>query len=239
MKKGVECIENMTNKKLAIFDVDGTIFRSSLLIQIVDELVAEGIFKPSIRNSYAREHESWLNRKGNYELYIRGVIDAFEKNIIGVKYDDLRRASHKVVVAHKNRTYRFTKELVSELKKKNYFVLAISHSPKLVVENFCKTLGFSKVYGMMGELDKDAKFTGKMLFEDLIFDKAKILKRALDKGGLTLVGSIGVGDTESDIPFLKMVDRPICFNPNIKLYKYAKKSGWEIVVERKDVIYKI
>jgi phosphoserine phosphatase len=50
---------------------------------------------------------------------------------------------------------------------------------------------------------------------------------------------VGVGDTESDIPFLKLVDRPICFNPNRKLYAAAKRHGWKVVVERKDVIYKI
>jgi len=34
-----------------------------------------------------------------------------------------------------------------------------------------------------------------------------------------------------------MVEKPICFNPNQKLHQYAKRAGWEIVVERKDVIY--
>jgi len=36
-----------------------------------------------------------------------------------------------------------------------------------------------------------------------------------------------------------MVKRLICFRPNKALYIYAKKVGWEIVVERKDVVYKI
>lgn len=71
------------------------------------------------------------------------------------------------------------------------------------------------------------------------FDKAVILKRAVGKEGLALKGSVGVGDTESDIPFLKMVERPICFNPNKKLYRYAKRKGWPIVVERKDMIYNL
>jgi len=71
----------------------------------------------------------------------------------------------------------------------------------------------------------------------LINDKAKILKRAVEKENLTLKGSVGVGDTESDIAFLKMVEKPICFNPNKKLYIRAKRSGWQIIVERKDVIY--
>jgi phosphoserine phosphatase len=57
------------------------------------------------------------------------------------------------------------------------------------------------------------------------------------KENLILRGSVGVGDTESDIAFLKFVSRPICFNPNKKLYDHARRAGWEVVVERKDVIY--
>ena len=76
-----------------------------------------------------------------------------------------------------------------------------------------------------------------MLYLDLIIDKAKVLKRAIEKEKLTLGGSVGVGDTESDIAFLKMVENPICFNPNKKLYQYAKRAGWKVIVERKDVIY--
>ena len=89
------------------------------------------------------------------------------------------------------------------------------------------------------EVDKNNKFTGKALFTDLIDNKNKILKRAVEKESLSLKGSVGVGDTESDIAFLKMVERPICFNPNKKLYTRAKRSGWKVVVERKDMIYEI
>lgn len=228
----------MKKKRLAIFDVDGTIFRSSLLIRLTEELIDERIFKANVAEHYQKAREAWLNRAGTYEDYIKGVIRAFEGNISGVRYSDLRKIAHRVVAREKGRTYRFTRELVKHLKREGYFVLAISHSPKLAVENFCKTLGFSKVYGLMNEV-KDGRFTKEILYREIVFDKAKILKRTLDKGGLTLKGSVGAGDTESDIPFLKMVDRPICFNPNEKLYKYAKRAGWEIVVERKDVIYKI
>ncbi|MBU6431430.1 MAG: hypothetical protein KGJ58_04640 [Patescibacteria group bacterium] len=56
---------------------------------------------------------------------------------------------------------------------------------------------------------------------------------------MTLNNSVGVGDTEGDISFLEMVAKPICFNPNSKLYLRGKKKGWRIVVERKDVVYEL
>lgn len=49
--------------------------------------------------------------------------------------------------------------------------------------------------------------------------------------------SYGVGDTASDISMLEIVDRPIAFNPNHQLYDHARKAGWRIVVERKDMVY--
>lgn len=224
-------------RKVAIFDIDGTIFRSSLLIEITEELVARDVFKPDVKKIYKGAYKRWAERKGSYEDYIHGVIKAFEANIKGVPYVELYDIAEYVVSYHKNRVYRYTRDLVQDLKKKEYFMLAISNSPRPTVEHFCKQLGFDKIYGRVYEAGVDGKMTGETLHLDLISDKAKILKRAVRKNDLTLRGSIGVGDTESDIRFLERVENPICFNPNLQLYKRAKRSGWKVVVERKNMIY--
>lgn len=224
-------------RKVAIFDIDGTIFRSSLLIELTDALIQEGVFPSRARKLYVRAYENWLNRKGPYEEYINGVIKAFGRNIKGVRYNEFSKVAEKVVAFHKNRIYRYGRDIVRDLKKKNYYLLAISHSPQKIVKEFCKKLGFNKIYGLIYETDSQKRFTGRVLYAELIGDKSEVLKRAIKKEKLTLKGSVGVGDTESDIAFLKMVEKPICFNPNQKLYQYAKRADWKIVVERKDVIY--
>ncbi len=229
----------MKKRKVAIFDIDGTIFRSSLLIEVVEGLVIAGIFPKNTRDAYQKSYRDWLDRKGTYETYIWDVIRVFEKNIKGVRHQDFLRVAKKVVEVHKNKVYTFTRDLVRDLKKKNYYLLAISHSPKELVDEFCENLGFDKVYGRVYEFDKNKKFTGQTLYLDLISDKAKILARAVEKENLTLANSVGVGDTDGDITVLGKVAKPICFNPNKKLYAHGKKAGWNIVVERKDVIYKM
>ncbi len=226
-------------KKVAVFDIDGTIFRSSLLIELVETLIDEGIFDRSLHKKYEREHTKWLERKGNYEDYILAVVAVFAQNIKGVHYGDFDKAVKKVTERNHDRIYRYTRDLVIKLKKKGYYLLAISHSPKGIVDPFAKLLGFDKVYGMFYELGPTDKFTGKVIDEHLIYNKANILKRAMQKEGLTLKDSYGIGDTESDIPIFEMVDNPICFNPNMALYKHAKRNKWKIVVERKDVIYEL
>lgn len=226
-------------KKVAIFDIDGTIFRSSLLIEITEALLDAGIFKPSIKKYYAEHYQNWLDRKGSYEKYIDGVVRAFENNIKGVRYEDFLKISKKVLAAKQERTYQYTRELIEQLKKKNYYLLAISNSPEVIVSNFCKQLGFDKAYGRIYEVDERGIFTGKILHEKIISDKAKVLQRAVGKEDLTIKGSVAVGDTESDIPMLKLVDGPICFNPNKSLFSVAKRNGWKVVVERKDMAYEI
>lgn len=224
-------------KKVAIFDIDGTIFRSSLLIELVEVLIEEGSFPASVRAEYEHEKVKWLDRKGDYEAYIMAVVRVFIKHIKGMHYDEFTKAAKIVVDRYRHRTYLFTEDLIKNLKKDGYYLLAISQSPKGILDMFCKEVGFDKVYGRIYETDENLRFTGKVVDEEVISLKANIVRRAVEKEGLTLEGSVGVGDTEGDISLLELVDRPICFNPNAKLYERAVKEGWEIFVERKDVVY--
>lgn len=226
-------------KRFAAFDIDGTIFRSSLLIEIVEELIEVGLFPSEARDGYESYHQLWQDRSDSYDKYIMAVVDSFNQYIRGINYSDFLTTVEKMMGRKKNRNYRYTRELVKKLKQEGYYLLAISHSPKSVLDKFCQELGFDKVYGRFYELGPGDKFTGKIVDEHLIANKANIIKRAVEKENLTLQGSIAVGDSEGDIPMLELVENPICFNPNDKLYRYAKINKWPVVVERKDVIYRI
>jgi len=226
-------------KRVAIFDVDGTIFRSSMVIELVETLIEEGIFSKEAAKEYEQEYRKWFEREGGYEEYINAVVKTFMKNIKGVHYGTFSDVAKQVVSKQQKRVYRYTRDLVTKLKKEGYFLLAISQSPKTVVEEFCKNLGFDKVYGRIYEIGPQDLFTGVVVDEHLIMNKANIVHRAIEKEGLSLEGSIGVGDTEGDISLLELVDEPICFNPNSNLYKHALRQGWKTVVERKDVIYSL
>ena len=68
-------------QKVAIFDVDGTIFRSSFLIEVVEGMISKGVFPKNSRQKYEKEYIAWLNRIGTYEDYITAVVNVFEKNI--------------------------------------------------------------------------------------------------------------------------------------------------------------
>lgn len=227
----------MAQRKVAMFDVDGTIFRSSLLIELVEELVHEKIFPENARELYIKQRQKWLDREGDYGAYIEAMVAAFQKHLKGVHYGDVADAAERVVSMRWKQVYCYTRDLLTELREEGYFLLAISHSPKTMLDKFCPRLGFDKVYGTIYEIGPEGRFTGGIIDQHLIANKANVVRRAVEKENLTLKRSIGVGDTESDIPFLELVARPICFNPNAKLYRHARRLGWKVVVERKDVVY--
>jgi HAD superfamily phosphoserine phosphatase-like hydrolase len=167
------------------------------------------------------------------------MVKVFLTHIRGVYYGDLAEVGRTVVAKQGKRTYRYTRDLIKDLRSKDFYLVAISQSPKTVLDEFCTALGFDKVYGRIYELGPRDLFTGLVTEEDFIKDKSLVVRRVLERTGLSREGSIGVGDTEGDIPLLESVDIPICFNPNMFLYSYAKERKWPVMVERKDVVYTI
>ena len=227
------------SQKVAFFDIDGTVFRSSLLIELVEKLVDEGVFPESARKEYINEFTAWRDREGSYEAYIDAVVKTFMNHIRGVHYGDMADHGREVVRAHNKRVYRYTRDLMRQLKAEGYYLIAISQSPKAILDEFCEEYGFDKVYGRIYELGPSDRFTGVVIEEHLIQNKANIVNRVFDRHGFDRTDTYAVGDTEGDISMLEIVEHPICFNPNKALYEHANRQDWPIVLERKDVIYEL
>lgn len=224
-------------KKVAFFDIDGTVFRSSLLIELVEAGIRAEIFPASIRDVYLASEIAWRKRERSYEEYINKVVEAFVLHLKGVHYGAFADLGRQVALERGNYVYRYTRDLIRDLRAKDYFLVAVSQSPKTILDEFCANLGFHKVYGRIYELGPQDRFTGVVTDVELIQDKSRIVKRVFDQEGFSYEGSIGVGDTDGDIPLLQSVEMPICFNPNRVLYEHARAHNWPIVVERKDVVY--
>lgn len=231
-------MEKVAQKQCAVFDIDGTIFRSSLFVELVEQLIEEGYFPRSAREGYEKELIEWQNRDGHYNDYIQKMIEVYLEYVKGLHIDKVIEVSSRVLHFQKQHVYRYTRDLIKKLQP-THFLLAISHSPFYIAEPFAREMGFQKIYAVWYEEDEKGFLTGSVKYEDLIFHKEKVLQRAIEKENLTLENSYGVGDSEGDISMLSAVEHPIAFNPSSALYNVAQKNGWRVVVERKDVIYRI
>ena len=227
------------NKKLAIFDIDGTIFRKNLHFVLINELVFMGVFPKKVKDILVDVYADWLDHEGTYENYRKALVDLYARYIKGCKKEDIVKASREVIRFHEKRTYIFAENLIKELKEKNYDIIAISGSPSEIVEEYnSKHLKFDKAFGSVYEADKDGFYTGNAIFEPTIH-KGHVARQYAIENSFDFKDSYGIGDTESDAKFLELVEHPIAFNPNKNLKEIAEKEKWRIVVEKKDVIYEI
>jgi HAD superfamily hydrolase (TIGR01490 family) len=224
-------------EKLAVFDVDGTIFRKNLHFELLERLVFMGIFEKKVRNELVKLYGAWLNNEGTYEAYRTELVRLYEENIKGCRESDIIVASKEVANFNAKRIYIFAKQAIDRFKK-SHIMLMISGSPVEIVKEYAQIFKFDAYFGSVYEVNEAGCYTGKTLFEPSK-NKGAVIRKFADRNNLSLKESFGIGDTESDAKFLKLVENPIAFNPNLNLREIAEKEGWKIVVEKKDVIYEI
>lgn len=224
----------MKKRKVAVFDIDGTLFRWQLFHELAHDLIDE--FGDTNTNSTVKANfNGWKKREATWSDYEMSLLEAFTSLRPQISEAEFDRAAERIIYRSRQYAYRYTRELARTLKNKGYFLLAITGSDQEVAEPFCKHHNFDSCIGALYER-KNGYMTAKQI-RRTIGRKAEILRESVEKHDLTLEGSVGVGDSESDIEFLKLVDRPIAFNPTEGLLGVAKENNWEIVVERKNIAY--
>jgi HAD superfamily hydrolase (TIGR01490 family) len=223
---------------LAVYDVDGTLFRRGLLPALTRRLVSEGVFSEGVREELSRDYYAWVERRGSYETYDELVMELFLRELEGVSVSELRRCATVEVEAHGRRLHMYTRDMARRLKQAGYHLIAISGSPQEILDLFLKPLLFDRSWGTVLAQDDRGRYTGEVL-QDPFKNKRRVLEEFLEDANADLEGSVGMGDTLSDVGFLELVRTPIAFNPNRALFDVARQRGWPIVVERKDVIYNL
>jgi len=224
--------------KFAVFDIDGTLIRWQLYHIIVDRLAKIGELTPNADLKLKDARLKWKKREHNdafseYEAELVNIFEASLPSINTVKFDSLIKS---VVEEYKEQVYTYTRDLIASLKKKGYFLLAISGSHHELVEEIAKFYKFDDWVGSKYER-RNKSYSGKSYIAS--HHKSEILKDLIKKHKLDLTKSFAVGDSLSDASILEIVDNPIAFNPDKKLFEVARKKHWKIVVERKNMIYKL
>jgi HAD superfamily hydrolase (TIGR01490 family) len=225
--------------KIAIFDIDGTIFRKNLHFELINELTWMKVFPREARDQLSSVYSGWLKHEGTYEDYRKALVALYAEHIKGCSQEAVLEASKILIPFHAKRTYLYAERLIEKLRAENYHLLVISGSPIEVVEEYNRQyLKFDAAFGSVYEVDDQGLYTGKATFEPSK-NKGSLVEQYLFEHKLTLADSYGIGDTGSDMSFLELVEHPIAFNPNQNLKGVAEEKGWKIVVEKKDVIYEI
>ena len=227
-------------KQYAVFDIDGTLARNALLQLMARELVARGKLGAGPgRNVEVMLHD-FRQRVPDAEFgdYMKQAVKIlFDAIPGGLRVDDYDEIIQAVVKTSVTNTYVYTRQLAQTLKLNHFFLIAISGSEIRAVEALAKALGFDAWVGSVVYPVENDRLTGEV--KSIGKPKAEILTELITKFDLNQKGSMAVGDTSSDVDVLSMVDSPIAFNPNQALFKIARENGWMVVLERKDMVYRL
>lgn len=229
------------NRKFAVFDIDGTIFRSHLYWEMALALARSDKLHPKLNKRVLELYDEWKRRTHKESSFKRFDVESVESineliaEINPLHYDELLQQTIEPLLDH---TYLYTLGLKNRLQAEGYFTIAISGSREEEVELFARHHKFDDWIGQrILRTDDKKQYTGERIITHK--NKGDILRSFVDKHHLSYDDSYGVGDTSGDIELLEAVEHPIAFNPNEELLAYAKKQGWKIVIERKSVAFQL
>jgi HAD superfamily hydrolase (TIGR01490 family) len=227
----------MSKRPFAVFDIDGTLIRWQLYHALADELARRGHLDPLEFQKVREARMSWKKRAhvDSFTKYELALVELIDRAQTGIRVEELEAACQCVIDEYKDQVYTYTRDLIRKLRDKGYLLFAISASHAQIVGMVASHYGFDDFGGSIYEV-KDGYFTGN---KEVLRSTAKpeYLKKLIEKHHSSWDGSIAVGDSESDIPMLEIVQQPIAFNPTKKLFEHAKSKNWKIVVERKNMVY--
>lgn len=226
-----------TSRPFAVFDIDGTLVRWQLYHAIADEVVRQ-YGKAELYDAVKAARMAWKTRSHpeGFKAYEGELVAAYESILQTMTVDQFMIAAENVFNEYKDQVYRYTRELIADLKAKRYLLFAISGSQLEIVKMIADYYGFDDYIGTIYTHDGQ-RFTGQSTVHKE--GKHVILDKMVTKHGATYQGSVAVGDSEGDITMLEAVEQPTAMNPSRLLYDHARQAGWAIVVERKNVIYRL
>jgi HAD superfamily hydrolase (TIGR01490 family) len=227
----------MTKKRFAAFDLDGTLFRAGLSRNLMLGLIEQGIIDKKALDDLDPYYYLWKNREqpDAFKVYDDRHVEIFSKYIKGVHLNDIEKAIDSIVNKIYKKVYIYTRDLTRKLHDDGYTLIAITASPHEIARPFAVKYDFDIVYA--DHIRCDSRGFCIDTRTSTATNKKGALQELIDEYDLATGGSYAVGDTASDIGMLELAENPIAFNPSRELFEAAKERGWQVVVERKDVVY--
>lgn len=224
--------------KFAVFDIDGTLIRWQLYHALVDRLAKEGLLGEDTHELLHEARMRWKRRETNegFSEYEKTLITTYEKALPALRPEQVDRVVKEVAKEYQDQVYKYTRELINQLKSEGYFLLAISGSHQELVTPIAKHYGFDDSVGTQYERSESG-FSGKVMVAS--HHKEQLLTDFMRKHALERADSYAVGDSKSDVTMLEMVENPIAFNPDQALFAIAQQRAWKVVIERKNVVYQL
>ncbi len=222
--------------KLAIFDVDGTLYNGTLAIPFLTYLIKNNIFNKTIGEQIFDWHTKYKSGVVDKSIAVDEMYKLYLKGISGKNYIDIQNIAQIVWDSQKSNLFSFVPQLFKKIRNDNYKIIILTGGISEMASLLSDSLGVSRDCLISGQPEIiNGKYNGEILsYPGSPQQKVDALNELINKQQITIdwIQSIGMGDDERDEEFLKLVGHPIAINPSSKLSKTAKKYNWTIVTEK-------
>lgn len=213
----------------ATFDLDGTVFKMTVLEAYTEWLCQQGIFEPLPADIKAAK-QVWKhnNTESHYSNHLGKLVRFFIEQVPGKSVLQLSEAARIVANQQRHRRWNITTDIIHTLRP-THNVIAISHMPEWLMEPFASDLGFVALIG-----------STYVAHEGLYTDEAYSIDKATEytkmrSGGTTHL-DIHMGDTVGDGSLFSVAARPILFNPSWTLHSQYQGKRPTTITSHKDVV---
>jgi len=229
----------------AFFDIDGTLYRDSLMVEHFKRLIKYEVIDPAIWHNHAKTtFHDWDKRQGNYEDYLLEVADIYLNTMKGKDKSHIEFITNQVINIKGDRVYRYTRDRIDWHKDQGHKIIFISGSPDYLVSKMAEKYEATDYKATEYKVDKNNCFTGEITQMWDSDSKQQAISEFVEKYNIDLSKSYSYGDTNGDLSMLQLVGNPIAVNPARELVLRIKsdkelEEKTVIIIERKDVIYKL
>ncbi len=129
-------------RPFAVFDIDGTVIRWQLYHAVSDRLARDGLIDGEAFERVRRTRMDWKRRTGedSFQEYETELMKVFDEALKGMSVAGFEKAVDEVFEEYKDQVYTYTRDLIHELKAKDYLLFAISGSPDFIVKKMAGLL---------------------------------------------------------------------------------------------------
>ncbi len=229
----------------AFFDIDGTLFRNSLMIEHFKKMIRYEVIDPSLWYGRLRDsYSEWEKRYGDFNDYMDELVQVYVKELKGINKSYIEFIASQVININWDKVYRYTRARINWHKKEGHMIFFISGAPDFLVEKMAEKYPVTAYRATRYIVDENNNFTGQVVSMWDSENKQKAVNELVAQYKVDLTASFSYGDTNGDLSMLKIVGNPVAINPVKKLLMAIKedKELFEkttIIVERKDLIYKL
>ncbi|MGL4990716.1 MAG: HAD-IB family hydrolase [Sarcina sp.] len=235
----------MEKKIAAFFDIDGTIYREGLITEVFKKIIKYELVKgEKWENEVKPAFLKWDKRQGDYDEYLLKMVDIYIDAIKGLKKYHIDHIAKTVIEQKGDRVYTFTRERIKWHKEQGHVVIAISGSPIELVKEMAEKYGMNDFRGTIYEITDEDTYSGEIKPMWDAVSKQNAIKELTEKYNIDLSNSFAYGDTSGDFTMFENVGNPYAINPTRELLGKVQnceeiKNKINVIVERKDVTYKI